>query len=146
MPLAPPDAAQEVLATATAALAEPPANRGVVLSEPAIDCDLLTVHLGSLEMLVPEEGPLAPMSPRPRVSMVTLVVTLAECVAAGDQVDVATTEIDALRLAAHAWAIWRALASHDFGGCSAVSLGPALPLPEEGGYAGWLIPVRLQVE
>lgn len=147
MALSLPDAALETLGVAAGALTDPPATRGVVLAAPAIDCALLTVHVASLEMILPnEESPFTSAAMRPRATMATLLVTLAECVPTGATVKVEKTQAVALRIADHASAVWFALAQHEFGGCRAFSVGPALPLAEEGGFAGWLIPVRVQVE
>lgn len=147
MPLALPDAALETLAAATSALDNPPLRVGVVLDAPAIDCDQLTVHIASLELVLPQEQtPFASAAMRPRATMATFIVTLAECVPTGAKPKIERIQEAALKIQTHAAAVWFALAVHDFGGCRAYSLGQALPLPESGGYAGFLIPVTVQVE
>lgn len=146
MPLTPLEAAQVALDAASAALLDPPQRRAIVLARPAIDCDLLVVSVDQLLKQGSEDvGPLAHEDTW--VTLATLTVTFAQCVTSTDVLpDVSQLQSDAVSVGGGGWAVWLALAGADFGDCRAVDLGPAVPLSESGGYAGWTIPVVVEVD
>lgn len=161
MPLSPYEAAVETLDVAVAALgADAPAQRGVVLHDPALDCAQITVSISDLlvaETAAPGSRFGAAMTssagagapPSARQWSTGLVVWYVECVNTSAKPRPSAEGADAERLAERAWPLVRALGRHGYGGdssCRARALGPAIPLPPNGGLAGWRIPITVDVD
>lgn len=153
MSLTPLQAAQAAVDAAAAALGPgAPERRGVVLSAPALDCEMLIAHIGGLEARASVGEESAPLSDfESLTTLATILVTyLGDCTPVVDGIggaipDIAALEAVAASIGGGAWAVWNALADLDFG-CRARRLGPALPINEQGGLAGWQITLVVEVD
>lgn len=161
------DYAEELLAAAVLALATTssgvPPRQGVVPAPPAIDCEQVTVHIDMLG-----NDSVSPSSPPTQVShqfatglliITTLVVTVARCVPSvktkagtiqvptGPQLTAASRKINQ-----DAWAVFNTIVTMKdrgdlFNGrCRGMYVSPAVPIESAGGYAGWQIIVRPQID
>lgn len=161
------DLADETLAVCEAALALLPAGvperSYVAHGIPAIDCEQLTVSVYTV--------PQADTSPRALpldrqfkakyggVNLVFMTVQLVRCypppTANGRQVNllVRTQELTAFAQAINAdgWQLWNGLITAKrqgaFAGvCREFSLDPLLPIQPQGGFAGWAVPIEVQLD
>lgn len=134
----------------------------VAPAAPALDCgDQLTVHVTAVARqptfaaapLLDYAQGLAVQTPA--VNVVTYVVTLVRCVPTsgndGSPPNALDYEAASLALLGDLWLLWHGIPAgvRDnqlwAGVCEQVVLGPALPLIESGGLAGWQIPVTGEV-
>lgn len=133
----------------------------VALASPALDCpDQLTVHVSGLARQA--AGGSIPLADYGRglatqiatVNTCTFVVTLVRCVPtasdAGTPPSTLDYEASSLALLGDLWLLWKAIPQgvRDgllWQGCEQLVLGPALPIPESGGFAGWQVTVAGEV-
>lgn len=161
------DLALETLAVCEAALATlaagAPARSYVAHGIPAIDCEQLTVSVYTV--------PQADTSPRAlpldrahkarygALNLVFLTVQLVRCYPPatqhGRQTNLAPSVADLMAFAAtinqDGWQLWNGLATAKrqgaFAGiCREFTLDPLLPIQPQGGFAGWAIPIEVQLD
>lgn len=162
------DLCAEYLAACQAALAGTPGGaieRAYVSpGSPVIDCPAqLTVHAGGSS-----EASTAPLSPplspghRGRVQgavyLARMTATVARCVPVFTEDGEAPAAVDleaaANMTSADVWAIWNHIRTECMAGALFASpsgmrevlLDDAIPLDPSGGVAGWLIPIRVQLD
>lgn len=162
------DLADETLLVCEAALALLPAGVPervyVAHGIPAIDCEQLTVSVYT----VPEADTSPRSLPLDRqfkvakygaVDLVYLTVQLVRCyppaTAGGRQVNLSPRVADLTAFAqminADGWQLWNGLKSAKrqgaFAGiCREFSMDPLLPIQPQGGYAGWAVPIQVQLD
>lgn len=153
------DLAEDVLAAAGQILqAETaPALRSFVAhGPPALDCcDQLAVHVATIGE-APTTGPTV-LSPglrhtSGRVNLTTLIVTISRCHpvldADGQPPKAAELTAAAALLNADAWALWNGLyrmRDQLFAACDLVFFDGMVPLPPQGGCAGWALQIRFEL-
>lgn len=123
---------------------------------PALDCaDQVTVHV----LAVGRQALSAPAFPEYQVGLaetigginvVTFVVTVARCVPTGATPQPSAYEDASLRLLSDAWLLWKGIpaairSGELWSGCEMIQLGPAVPIPESGGFGAWQLPVTGEV-
>lgn len=133
----------------------------VAPSLPALDCcPQLTVHVQAIDMDNTSPGsPPTVLGNRVKlhsVNLVTFVITMVRC-SPQPLTGVALPSITDLETAAQqtsqdGWAIWQAVKTAVRAGtlwegnCLAIYVDPAVPVPDNGGCAGWTITVRGAVQ
>lgn len=159
------EAARELLDAAAAAAATTPGGapgtRYVSSGPPAFDCcDLLTVHLARFMPIAMQEAGRQNMPlQKPAVPMVQMVVTISRCYPKVDGGVVITIplaqdmEKASFGLYADAWTIWnhlRTMARQQLlfasRPCRPVEFAPMTPTPTQGGCAGWVLGVDVEVD
>jgi hypothetical protein len=162
------DLADEVLSVCEAALAllpaGVPARSYVAHGLPAIDCEQLTVSVFTV--------PQADTSPRSlpldrqfkvskfgSLNLIFLTVQLVRCyppvTASGRQQNLAPRVEDLTAFSqliyADGWQLWNGLQTAKrlgafAGTCREFSLDPLLPIQPQGGFAGWAVPIEVQLD
>lgn len=162
------DFAVELLDEASAALATTsagtPERAYVALAQPALDCcPQLTVHVQQLTL-----ENTAPTSPSPvigsrtprdgQVNLAGFVVTIVRCTPQPSGASLTPPAPSALQAVSlecleDLWALWNWLTNKIRtnpglweGRCMGTYLDTAIPLNEEGGCAGWQLPVRTSIQ
>lgn len=128
---------------------------------PPLDCEELVVWAGG-----PAEANTAPLSPplapgfrdtvQGAVHLINLTCTVVRCVPGlnehGRLPSVAELEDTARQTLGDVWAIWNETRQRHRGGTLFASnyarelfLEPAFPIPPDGGFAGWQVPIRVQL-
>ena len=161
------DACAELLAAAASALDEvepgAPARRYVAGGQVALDCEQLTVHPAPIGLA--ETQPLQPvLEPsrrivRANVNLVGLVVTIVRCVPVaalnGDRLTLPTVEaLDASAqvTSRDGWQLWNGLKRRHRDNtllpdaCRDVLLQPCVPIDPAGGFGGWQLIVRTNLD
>lgn len=143
-----------------------PERRYVSFGLPALDCEQLTVHVFGVRKDEtaysgsPDPGSLRRKGhPLPAINMLDLVITIArECYpgpvgpAGGNSVPDVPDLVEASQmLHADGWQLWNAVndavrAGVLYGACQFVSLLPMQPLGPEGNFAGWTLPVSVNLD
>lgn len=135
-----------------------PARRYLSPGKPVPDCDQLTVHVARVaEDATPPTGLGAGTRQKQdfRVNLVTLVVTLYRCVPKiGSDLKAPKTEAQEAadaQLNADGWALWNTVWNKLRAGtlrprCSQVYMDSLTALENSGGYGGWALTIRAQVE
>lgn len=136
----------DYLAARLAAVGRPVAQFGVDLQTPVAlegeDCySILTVHVGVITP-APDQG---------RRVAVPFYVTITRCTGYGEKIDSAAREAAAEPVLRDVWLIWNALTEgHDsetlFEWCNDVFFGPATPVENQGGVAGYQVQVTLHMD
>ena len=151
------DLALDVLDAAAAILqGESEAAEHIYLSHgpPALDCpDQLTVHITTIgEAATQQTDPLAPGMRKARVNLTGLAVTITRCYPTVDDHGNAppADELTAAsaRLNADGWALWNGLwrrRAELFSTCEAVFFDGLAALDAQGGIAGWVMPIRVEL-
>lgn len=147
--------AADLLDAATTSLTDPPDRRFVSPGLPALDCcPQLTVHPGPLaKASALAGGPLVPYEQVTGISenLWSLVITITRCTAnptGAQPPPAALLAAIAAETLTDVWDIWNGIQDqirsgilfHDLG-CKATSIGPAVPLDEQGGCVGWTLSV-----
>jgi hypothetical protein len=153
--------AEEALATTTGGV---PDRRFVTYALPTDDCDdaQLTVHIGQLAIDQLQQPVTPPVGPEFRVqnasvNLLTLNVRIVRCVPTMNGQTMAPPSPEAIEAAAavifqDGWAIWNHLKRQINAGavwegrCSGVIVQSAVPVPDNGGVAGWEIPVTTWIQ
>lgn len=148
------EAAEEILATTVAGT---PERSFVCHGLPALDCcDQLAVNVGAIG-----EAATAPLtalgagqrhrSPG-RVNLTTLIVTISRCYPSvsddGVPPSAADQEAAAEALNEDGWALWNGLFRQGgdlFAACDSVFFDGLVPLPPQGGCAGWVFQIRFEL-
>lgn len=162
------DFAVELLNESISALATTsagaPERAYVAVAQPALDCcPQLTVHVQQLGL--DNTSPTSPSTvigsrtpKQGQVNLVSFVVTTVRCTPQPQGNNLTPPTPDALQLCSlqiteDLWAIWNWLTNKIRtnpglweGRCMATYLDTAIPLNEEGGCAGWQIPVRTSIQ
>lgn len=122
--------------------------------EPALDCcPALFVHVSAVgEADTIAVNPLsAGLRHRTgRSNLATLLVTFVRCVPADDPVDVVALEAAAAQTNEDAWMLWTQLYRQQqdgtlFGLCETVFFDGISPLSIQGGCAGWVMQIRIEL-
>lgn len=160
--------AKELLDFCVVALDELPAGAPerayVAFGLPAFDCEQLTVHafqVGEADT-VPRETTMDLMRrghPYPRIDLAYLVITIARDCYPGPTAGTATIEPPEVadlvaaseKIYADGWQLWNAVPAglRDGGlyeACKLVGWQPMQPVGPEGGFAGWTMPVLVQID
>jgi hypothetical protein len=134
-----------------------PINRAFVShGPPALDCcDQLAVHIANIgEATTNATDPLGPgfRHARGRVNLTVLIVTVTRChPVIGDDAQIPTADeltAAAATLNADAWAIWNGLyrmRNELFAACDLVFFDACVPLPPQGGCAGYVMQIRFEL-
>jgi hypothetical protein len=133
----------------------------VALAQPALDCpDQLTVHVAALARQAAGAGVALPdfahglATQIATTNQAAFVVTIVRCVpTAGDSGTPPSTldyEAASLAVLGDLWLLWKGIPAgvrngELWQGCEQAILGPATPVAESGGFAGWQIPVTGEV-
>lgn len=133
----------------------------VALAQPALDCpDQLTVHVAGLA-----RQPTGAAIPLPdyaqglavqtaAVNACSFIITLTRCVPTQTDTGRSPSSLDyeaaSLALLGDLWLLWKGIPAAIregllWSGCEQVILGPATPVNESGGYAGWQLAITGEV-
>lgn len=163
------DAASEYLEACKAALdATPygaPPRSYVSPGVPAWDCVQVTVHVGGPTggAMVADTSPISPsLAPGHRivvsseVDIVTLTATVVRCVPSmtedADFPAASSLDSSSAETLSDLWAIWNYVKQQKRADAlfpprtREMVLDPAVTLPEMGGFGGWQIPIRVQLD
>ena len=138
-----------------------PPRRYVSPGPPAWDCELVAVHVGGPVVAPTSSGPGAlaeghRLQATGQVNIIDLVATILRCVPvmkADGSAPVASSVTDASRVTlSDLWTIWNHIAHGRREGtlfdgkCRDVTMDPAVTLAPAGGFAGWQVSVRVQLD
>lgn len=159
----PMDFAEELLAAAVAALnttaAGAPARQAVVPPMPVIDCEQVVVYVPGFVIESTTPGGLAAAHKTQmglRMNMQTLAVQVVRCVpvpdARGNPPSAAALQTSASAILQDGWAMWNHFSvlirtGGLFNGkCAALYVDSGVPVPAQGGFGGWTMTVRAQID
>lgn len=146
-------ALDDLLVAAVACLDDPPDRRYVSHGQPAVDCELLTVHAAGVRSVALEQPADLPVpAGQPRVRVVTAVVTIWRAVCSAMDPTAEQLNVDGRRLAVDGWALFAGLLQRTavgdiWTGTSPLPKAGNVLLAEApdvaGGYGGWTVTVDL---